>query len=898
MKIHRLRLQHVKGVRDAEIDLPDTGVVVLEGPNEAGKSTFLEALDRLLDPKAKAHSKAAAIVALQPVGEDVGPFVEAELSIGPYRLIFSKRWLRQSATVLRVLEPVTEQHSGEAAQERMTAIVGECLDRPLFEALRFAQAGPSSQIRLADSSVLTQALDSAAGADLHSDGGTDLLLAVESEYTRYFTAVSGRPTGDLRTAMVACTQAQDAVAEAHRRLLEAEDLVRDRDAVAADVDASQKALPVLREKQARVAEEVAQGQRLRDHEQEASRAYAAALQQRQRAETDLGARQRLVAEVKERDDRVVAQARQCAERAGAAQQALEELRLATTLLEVAKQACAEGQTDADAGAAKVAQLQALSEVAVLEQRAESADALSRRWAKSVGVLQAAVVSSRVLRDIEQSEQRLAVATAAMEGGATTVTVHALRRDLPVNLDGEQHTLELDHEPLEYQVVRSTELTLDESVRIQIRPHADVQRRADQCDSMRDDLAGRLAAVGAADAEHARELGEDHRRAAAEVAEVERLLSVALAGYADLGELRQHLQERREWLQQWAREQPSCADETDPGVGPSVGSSCPRADLDAARHGALVSQRRLGPLRTARDQAEDAVGAAREVESAASRAHDVIKAEHSEAGAELRLLRTRLDEARDGLSDLDLAQALSRAQETERATKTEHDTLVGQIRRSGADDAAERLRRVHADHSRATAHLESLTGQFHELKGRLEMTAGEGRQEEHERAGQLFAEAKRSLASVGRRARAARQLHLTLRRHRESAHASYVTPYAREIERLGRTMYGSSFGVRVSSDLTITHRELGGVLVAFEQLSGGAQEQLGILARLAVAVLVDTESAVPVVIDDALGYTDPDRLQRLGSVLGEASPGSQIVLLTCTPQRYEAIPGAHILSIPA
>ena len=236
MKIHRLRLQHVKGVRDAEIELPDTGVVVLEGPNEAGKSTFLEALDRLLDPKAKAHSKAAAIVNLQPVGEDVGPFVEAELSIGPYRLVFSKRWLRQSATVLRVLEPVSEQHSGEAAQARMTAIVDECLDRPLFEALRFAQVGPVSQIRLADSSVLTQALDSAAGADLHSDTGADLLFAVEAEYARYFTAVSGKATGDLRAAMASCTQAQDSVAEAHRRLLEAEELVRDRDAVAADLE--------------------------------------------------------------------------------------------------------------------------------------------------------------------------------------------------------------------------------------------------------------------------------------------------------------------------------------------------------------------------------------------------------------------------------------------------------------------------------------------------------------------------------------------------------------------------------------------------------------------------------------------------------------------------------------
>jgi len=38
-----------------------------------------------------------------------------------------------------------------------------------------------------------------------------------------------------------------------------------------------------------------------------------------------------------------------------------------------------------------------------------------------------------------------------------------------------------------------------------------------------------------------------------------------------------------------------------------------------------------------------------------------------------------------------------------------------------------------------------------------------------------------------------------------------------------------------------------------QLSGGAKEQLGILARLAGAALVAKEDAVPILIDDALGF---------------------------------------------
>lgn len=90
-------------------------------------------------------------------------------------------------------------------------------------------------------------------------------------------------------------------------------------------------------------------------------------------------------------------------------------------------------------------------------------------------------------------------------------------------------------------------------------------------------------------------------------------------------------------------------------------------------------------------------------------------------------------------------------------------------------------------------------------------------------------------------------------------------------------------------------------VPFAELSGGAKEQLGILARLAVARLVDPTQGVPVVIDDALGYSDPERLERMGEVLGAtAGPDAdlQVILLTCTPGRYSAVPGARTVRLAA
>lgn len=163
---------------------------------------------------------------------------------------------------------------------------------------------------------------------------------------------------------------------------------------------------------------------------------------------------------------------------------------------------------------------------------------------------------------------------------------------------------------------------------------------------------------------------------------------------------------------------------------------------------------------------------------------------------------------------------------------------------------------------------------------------------------MFLQRRGELAAVHRRARAARQLHETLVRHREAAHRAYVRPYQEEIRRLGRTVYGASFDVDVAEDLTISSRTLEGTTVPFDQLSGGAKEQLGILSRLAVAGLVESGSGVPVIIDDALGYTDPERLQRVSTVFSGPGEHTQVVLLTCTPERYRRLDGATTIRLTA
>ena len=79
-----------------------------------------------------------------------------------------------------------------------------------------------------------------------------------------------------------------------------------------------------------------------------------------------------------------------------------------------------------------------------------------------------------------------------------------------------------------------------------------------------------------------------------------------------------------------------------------------------------------------------------------------------------------------------------------------------------------------------------------------------------------------------------------------------------------------------------------------------------LSRLACAALVSPPDAqgagagdtggVPVIFDDALGYSDPTRLARLGAAFNVAGDRCQVIVLTCVPDRYAHIGSAQVVRL--
>jgi len=82
------------------------------------------------------------------------------------------------------------------------------------------------------------------------------------------------------------------------------------------------------------------------------------------------------------------------------------------------------------------------------------------------------------------------------------------------------------------------------------------------------------------------------------------------------------------------------------------------------------------------------------------------------------------------------------------------------------------------------------------------------------------------------------------------------------------------------------------------LSGGTQEQIALFVRLAFArLLARTGRHAPVILDDALVFTDDDRIERVFDMLHGQAADLQIIVLTCRQRAFRALGGQKLSFVP-
>ena len=267
---------------------------------------------------------------------------------------------------------------------------------------------------------------------------------------------------------------------------------------------------------------------------------------------------------------------------------------------------------------------------------------------------------------------------------------------------------------------------------------------------------------------------------------------------------------------------------------------------------------------------------------------------------LRLLSAQeqrsLADARGVMSDEAIDIQLADAEATLSARAVELSEVQGQLAAQDPESVEELLRNTRAVRTRLAGELHENEGRVRELRTKLSLLGEDGLATQLDVAKSELAHLTVTHEQLEARAAAAKLLYETFARRRIEAHHRYVAPFREGIESLGRLVFGSSLEIELADDLSISRRTLNGVTLDFAELSTGAKEQLGMISRLACASIVATDGGAPVIFDDALGWSDPRKLERMGAAISKAGRSCQIIVLTCTPGRYASVGDAEVVQL--
>ncbi len=872
MRLHRLVLSNYRGISHREIDFPERGVTVVSGPNEVGKSSLIEALDLLLESKDRSSKK--DVKQVKPTHADVGSEVTAEISTGPYRFVYRKRFHKKCETELSILAPHREQITGDEAHDRVRSMLAETVDTGLWQAQRVLQAASTAAVDLSACDALSRALDVAAGCnpdeadDLAGLSGAEPLLIerIDAEYGRYFTA-TGRPTGQWATARTALDAADAEVAECDAAVAEVEHRVRRHVELTAELLELSSGRADLDERVAAAEVAAATGDALADELRAVQAAATAAAATSTAAGAAHKERLRLRADVATRAEEVQSAEAAAADAAAAAVSGAQVLAEAERLAAAAAVALQQTQARAEAARRGIAELAAREEADRLAPRLQRIDAAEAGLRDVAARLHDIPLTDRACRDIEAAATALEVAEAHAALSAPVVRFTA-ESDVELIAGGQRITLTAGQSHT-VTVTEGADIGLPGVGTLSITPGADIRA---ELVAARRQLAESLAGPGLVDVEDARRVDGARRDLLTQRDRLTTTLTTLL-GDDDAAELRARLDTLR--------------------------GECPEgepADPAAVRAEAATAEAAWGIAvkddETQRKLATAAANQNTERELAAT----VLREKAAAARREHAVVVDRLTAQQAEAGDDDLAARTQAAADAAQRTAAQVTAVQERVAQADAPAVAAELTAARTAAAEFTRRLGEVERARHDIEVELTVIGTEGRTGKLDAAKIRREHAAAEHDRVKRRAHAARMLREVMERHRDATRQRYVQPFRTELERLGRTVFGSTFEVEIDSDLQIRNRTLDGRTVPFESLSGGAREQLGILARLAVAALVDTQDAVPVLIDDALGFSDPDRLARMGAVFDTVGADGQVIVLTCVPDRYRGVSAAHTVEL--
>lgn len=884
MRLIRLHLTDFAGIHDREVTFAESGVTVVEGPNESGKTTLLRAFDFLLTYLDSSKDK--RIEAVRPAGTGLGPTVEAEFVTGGQRVRYAKRWLSQQHTEAEILDrgDRLRRLTGREAHEAVRSLLDASLDWNLWSALQVQQGTSLELPAFGTSASLKEALNRAASGKLGGESEDVLYQRVHQERERYLSPTGGVGSkgerGPLQAARESERRARQHLDDAQLAFAKAEEAAEELAAgrwrlaeKRSELDRAASDLVVAKtEHEALVAAQL-RVERLKEAQQQAGLRLT-------NAKLLLAGRRSLLQQAAEAAKHVRGLSEEIEKTQGASQAAAEKLNEAEGVFGTAQVALQEAQARFDRTDADREQLQRMGDIAPLKKRLLHVRDSEQKIGNIEGKLGELLVTDEALQGIEELHMASVQAATKLENSAASLQV-AADQDLDILVDGNKLCL-AGGASIERLVPDRMRIEIPGLVGIEVRGGGTAANLGRRAEASRRSLRDALAVLRVESVDMARTVNRQRVQLLAQLDALRQSLSEALAGDTpELISLR--IRKMQEAIDGYWTLRPN-----DPA---------PPSDLTEAQEELAAARAALAERRLDRDGAAETLTRRTSAKATADEKATLYAKQLEDAQGDATQAEAALDQARGDIEDVALNDGVA---STAQDLQSVSDDLAAEERALAArnpDRVEAAFTNAQQRHIRLSEDILQLQRDIAHGEGYLEQLALEGaglserlevvREEQRRAAGILAAEVSR--------AKAADLLFHTLDKHLQVALRAYREPYREEVERLGRLVFGPDFAVDLDDDLSIAARSLNGKTLPAAQLSSGAKEQLGVIGRLACARLVSGEG-VPVVLDDAFSYSDPERLRGLCLALDRAGGKGQVLLLTCDPERYRDLGEAKVLRL--
>ncbi len=547
---------------------------------------------------------------------------------------------------------------------------------------------------------------------------------------------------------------------------------------------------------------------------------------------------------------------------------------AAQALGTAEVAVKEAQRDATKAEESLSQATATREAAQQEVLRQSA---ADRYEQLRDVLAQVVEKQRGLSQAKAAlatQPATARALAQIEDAQATVT--RKQRDvasggvqMALSYTGAQRVL-LEGQPLEtgsHQIAQRQVFDLQGIGQLTIDPGgAAVDTSA--LEQAQNALRTALAAIGARDVTEARAMAAQRAELETEVT----LLARVIETLAPDG-----VQQMQEAVEQAK----AAASQMEPASeAPPTDPAALSLALDEAQEGARRSRSAYDQARDTRDKARaaqaraqaelEAAQAGFETAQAAYGASDSFAARQDDAARNHSAAQVAVNDAQAAVDVLERA-APDLASATAELTRA----------RSAAQNARDAVTRLRTEHA--------------ELSATIRTRAEDGVEEKRDEAAGLLQRATERAARFAHEAAGLSLLVETLRSKRGAAQEAYFGPVQQELTPLLALLHADAALSFDPSSMLPQGLSRAGVEEPLDRLSGGTQEQIAILTRLAFARLFARQGKpMPIILDDALVYSDDNRITAMFTALHRVATDQQVIVFTCRQMAFAGLGGVQPL----